>query len=157
MTTMITTSYLMCSMTTSSRTFYLMCSMNTSSSTSFFPSLMSSMSCKWKKPREMRQKKKKKIGGGRCPPGKCTVFGGGKYPNLRVAKVRIFGVVDILLANETQSLSHVYGKIWPHFQTQNKNLLSRQGFFFNWICLEMVALAGRNSFFTFVLKIGRNR
>ena len=57
MTTMTTTSYLMCSMTSSSSTSYLMCSMTTSSSTSSFPSLMSSMSCKSKKPRKVRQKK----------------------------------------------------------------------------------------------------
>ena len=93
----------MCSMTTSSRTFYLMCSMTTSSSTSSFPSLMSSMSCKSKKPRKVRQKKKKKIGGGSCPPGKCLVFGGGKCPNLGVVNVRILGEVNVLLANDSQS------------------------------------------------------
>ena len=52
MTSSSSTSYLMCSMTTLSRTLYLMCSMTTSSSTSSFPSLMSSMSCKSKKPRK---------------------------------------------------------------------------------------------------------
>ena len=44
-----------------------------------------------KKPRKVRQKKKKKIGVGSCPPGKCTVFGGGKCPNLGVINVRIWG------------------------------------------------------------------
>ena len=99
MTSSSSTSYLMCSMTTLSRTLYLMCSMTTSSSTSSFPSLMSSMSCKSKKPRKVRQKKKKKIGGGSCPPGKCLVFGGGKCPNLGVVNVRILGVVNVRLAN----------------------------------------------------------
>ena len=47
----------------------------------------------------MRQKKKKKIGGGSCPPGKYTVFGGGKCPNLGVVNVRILGVVNVRLAN----------------------------------------------------------
>ena len=78
MTTMTTTSYLMCFMTTSSTTLYLMRSMTTSSSTFSFPSLMSSMSCKSKKPIIVRQKKEHKWGGGSCPPGKCTDFGGGK-------------------------------------------------------------------------------
>ena len=75
----------MCSMTSSSSTFYLMCSMTTSSSTSSFPSLMSPMSCKLKKPRKVRQKK---IGCGSCPPGKCFFWGwemsefwGGKCPS----------------------------------------------------------------------------
>merc|ERR1712240_401692 len=36
---------------------------DTSSSTSSFPSLMSSMSCKSKKPRKVHQKNKKEIGG----------------------------------------------------------------------------------------------
>ena len=35
---------------------------------------------------------------------KCTVFGGGKCPNLRVVNVRILGVVNVLLANDSQSL-----------------------------------------------------
>ena len=52
----------------------------------------------------MRQKKKKKIGGGSCPPGKCMVFGGGKCPNLGVVNVRILGVVNFLLANDSQSV-----------------------------------------------------
>ena len=99
MTSSSSTSYLMCSMTTLSRTLYLMCSMTTSSSTSSFPSLMSSMSCKSKKPRKVRQKKKKKIGGGSCPPGKCFFLGGGKCPNLGVGNVRILGVVNVRLAN----------------------------------------------------------
>ena len=51
----------------------------------------------------MRQKKKKKIGGGSCPPGKCLVFGDGKCPNLGVVNVRILGVVNVLLANDSQS------------------------------------------------------
>ena len=83
MTTMTTTSYLMRSMTTSSSTFYLICFMTTSSSTSSFPSLMSSMRCKSKKPRKVHQKKNKKNWGGSCPPGKCTVFG--------VVNIRIWG------------------------------------------------------------------
>ena len=49
--------------------------------------------------------KKKKIGGGSSPPGKCTVFGGGKCPNLGVVNVRILGVVNVLLANDSQSFS----------------------------------------------------
>ena len=53
----------------------------------------------------MRQKKKKKIGGGSCPPGKCLVFGGGKCPNLGVVNVRILGVVNVLLANDSQSFA----------------------------------------------------
>ena len=104
MTTMITTSYLMCSMTTSSRTFYLMCSMTTSSSTSSFPSLMSSMSCKSKKPRKMRQKKKTRNWGWQLSSWQMFFFGGGKCPNLGVVNVRILGVVNVLLANDSQSL-----------------------------------------------------
>ena len=46
----------------------------------------------------MRQKKEKN-GGGSCPPGKCTVFGGGKCPNLGVVNDRILGVVNVRLAN----------------------------------------------------------
>ena len=38
---------------------------------SSFPSLMSSMSCNSKKTRKVCHKKKKKIGGGSCPPGSC--------------------------------------------------------------------------------------
>ena len=60
MTSSSSTSYLMCSMTTLSRTLYLMCSMATSSSTSSFPSLMSSMSCKSKKPKKSAPKKEEK-------------------------------------------------------------------------------------------------
>ena len=55
---------------------------------------MSSMSYKSKKPRKISQKRKK-IGGGSCPPGKCTVLGGGKCPNLGVVNVRILGVVNV--------------------------------------------------------------
>ena len=36
-----------------------------------------------KKPRKVRQKKKKKLGFGSCPPGKCTVWG--------LVNVRIWG------------------------------------------------------------------
>ena len=54
----------------------------------------------------MRQKKKKKIGGGSCPPGKCFFLGGGKCPNLGVVNVRILGVVNVLLANDSQSSKH---------------------------------------------------
>ena len=64
---------------------------------------MSSMSCKSKKPRKISQKKKEKIGGGSCPPGKCFFLGGGKCPNLGVVNVRILGVVNVLLANDSQS------------------------------------------------------
>ena len=49
----------------------------------YVPSLMSSMSCKSKKPRKISQKKKEKIGGGSCPPGKCFFLG--------VGNVRIWG------------------------------------------------------------------
>ena len=77
-----------------------MCSMTTLSSTCSFPSLMSSMSCKSKSPRKVRQKKRGKIGGGSCPPGKCTVFGGGKCQNLGVVNVRNLGVVNVRLAND---------------------------------------------------------
>ena len=47
------------------------------------------------KSQEKCARKRKKRGVGSCPPGKCTVFGGGKCPNL--------GVVIVLLANDTQS------------------------------------------------------
>ena len=56
---------------------FIIYSMTTSSSTSSFPSLMSSISCKSKKPRNVRQKKEEKIGGGSCPPGKCFFLGVG--------------------------------------------------------------------------------
>ena len=39
-------------------------------------------------------------------PGKCTVFGGGKCPNLGMVNVRILGVVNVLLANDSQSPHH---------------------------------------------------
>ena len=55
------------------------------------------------KPRKCAEKRRKKIGGGSCPPGKCLVFGGGKCPNLGVVNVRILGVVNVFLANDTQS------------------------------------------------------
>ena len=103
MTSSSSTSYLMCSMTTLSRTLYLMCSMTTSSSTSSFPSLMSSMSCKSKKPRKVRQKKKKKNWGWQLSSWQMFFFGGGKCPNLGVVNVRILGVVNVLLANDSQS------------------------------------------------------
>ena len=99
MTSSSSTSYLMCSMTTLSRTLYLMCSMTTSSSTSSFPSLMSSMSCKSKKPRKVRQKKKKKNWGWQLSSWQMFFFGGGKCPNLGVVNVRILGVVNVRLAN----------------------------------------------------------
>ena len=38
-------------------------------------------------------------GGGSCPPGKCTFFGGGQCLNLGVVNVRILGVVNVRLAN----------------------------------------------------------
>ena len=98
MTSSSSTSYLMCSMTTLSRTLYLMCSMTTSSSTSSFPSLMSSMSCKSKKPRKVRQKKKKKWGW-QLSSWQMFFFGGGKCLNLGVVNVRILGVVNVRLAN----------------------------------------------------------
>ena len=75
--------------------------MTTSSSTSSFPSLLSSLSCKSKKPRKVSQKK---IGGGSCPPGKCTV-----------ANVRILGVVNVRLANDLTTLVRVY--LILNFQT----------------------------------------
>ena len=52
-------------------------------------------------------KKEKKIGGGSCPPGKCFFWGGGKCPNLGVVNVRILGVVNVLLANDSQSILSV--------------------------------------------------
>ena len=72
--------------------------LTTSSSTSSFPSSLSS--CKSKKPRKVRQKKKENMGGGNCPPGKCTFFGDGKYPNLGVANVRYMGMANVRLAND---------------------------------------------------------
>ena len=41
--------------------------------------------------------------GGGCPPGKLFFLGGGKCPNLGVVNVRILGVVNVLLANDSQS------------------------------------------------------
>ena len=66
---------------------------------------------KVKKPRKVRQKKKKN-GVGNCRPGKYMVFGGGKCPNLGVANVRILGVANVVLANDTQSsgVIKVYSK-----------------------------------------------
>ena len=99
----------MCSMTTLSRTLYLMCSMTTSSSTSSFPSLMSSMSCKSKKPKkcakkEKKEKKeKKKNWGWQLSSWQKFFLGGWKCPNLGVVNVRILGVVNVLLANDSQS------------------------------------------------------
>merc|ERR1711952_482685 len=57
------------------------------------------MSFKWKKPRKVRQKKRKKIGGGSCPPGKCFFWG--------VGNVRILGVVNVRLANNLTPLLQV--------------------------------------------------
>ena len=118
MTTMTTTSYLMCSMTSSSYTFYLLCFMTTPSSTSSFSSLMSSMSCKSKKPRKVRQKKKKNWGW-QLSSWQMFFFGGGKCPNLGVVNVRILGVVNVLLANDSQSTNMRYGSILQD-QTQTK-------------------------------------
>ena len=84
MTSSSSTSYLMCSMTTLSRTLYLMCSMTTSSSASSFPSLMSSISCKSKKPKKVHQKKNKKMG----------------VAVVLLANVRFLGLVKVRLANE---------------------------------------------------------
>merc|ERR1711963_81047 len=86
-------------------TYYLMCSMNTSSSTSSFPSLMSSMSCKSKKPKKCAKKKKekKKNWGWQLSSWQMFFLGGGKCPNLGVVNVRILGVVNVLLANDSQS------------------------------------------------------
>ena len=53
-----------------------------------------------RKNQEKCARKRKKIGGGSCPPGKCTVFGGGKCPKLGVVNVRILGVVNVRLAND---------------------------------------------------------
>ena len=39
-------------------------------------------------------------GGGNCPPGKCTVLGGGKSLILGVVNVWILGVVNVCLAND---------------------------------------------------------
>ena len=58
-----------------------------------------------RKSQEKCAKKRKKIGGGSCPPGKCFFLGGGKCPNLGVVNVRILGVVNVLLANDSQSYS----------------------------------------------------
>ena len=58
------------------------------------------------------KKRRKKIGGGSCPPGKCLVFGGGKCPNLGVVNVRILGVVNVRLANNlTPFMSVVVGDV----------------------------------------------
>ena len=50
----------------------------------------------------MRQKKKKKLGVAVVLLAN-VFFGGGKCPNLGVVNVRILGVVNVLLANDSQS------------------------------------------------------
>ena len=80
------------------------CAFRFFSSTSF-PSLMSSMSCKSKKPRKVRQKKKKNWGW-QLSSWQMFFLGGGKCPNLGVVNVRILGVVNVLLANDSQSKLH---------------------------------------------------
>jgi len=57
------------------------------------------MSCKSKKPRKVRQKKKKKNWGWQLSSWQMFFFGGGKCPNLGVVNVRILGVVNVRLAN----------------------------------------------------------
>ena len=84
---------------TDTTTSYLMCSMTTTSSTSSFQSLMSSMSCKSKKPGKVRQKK----WGWQLSSWQMFFFGGGKCPNFGMVNVRILGVVNVLLANDSQS------------------------------------------------------
>merc|ERR1711884_993518 len=61
------------------------------------------MSCKSKKPRKISQKKKKKNWGWQMSSWQMFFFGGGKCPNLGVENVRILGVVNVLLANDSQS------------------------------------------------------
>merc|ERR1712020_172420 len=97
----------MCSMTSSSSTSYLMGSMTTSSSTSSFPSLMSSMSCR--KSQEKCAKKRKTNWGWQLSSWQMFFLGGGKCPNLGVVNVRILGVVNVLLANDSQSAVDVFG------------------------------------------------
>ena len=65
------------------------------------------------------KKRRKKIGGGSCPPGKCFFLGGGKCPNLGVVNVRILGVVNVRLANNLtpffwrkSSNIVVFGQFW---------------------------------------------
>ena len=55
----------------------------------------------------MRQKKKKKFGGGSYPPGKCFFLGVGNVRILGVVNVRILGVVNVLQANDSQSFREV--------------------------------------------------
>ena len=66
------------------------------------------------KSQEKCARKRKKIGGGSCPPGKCTVFGVGKCPNLGGVNVQILGVVNVLLANDSQSFLHE-NTFLPHY------------------------------------------
>ena len=55
----------------------------------------------------MRQKKKKKSWGWQLSSWQMFFLGGGKCPNLGVVNVRILGVVNVLLANDSQSPSRV--------------------------------------------------
>ena len=59
---------------------------------------MSSMSCKSKKPRKVRQKRRKKMGVAVVLLAN-VFFGGGKCPNFGVVNVGILGVVNVRLAN----------------------------------------------------------
>merc|ERR1712012_445042 len=87
--------------------------MTTSSSTSSFPSLLSSMSCKSKKPRKVRQKTEKKNWGWQLFSWQMFFFGGGNCLNSGVVNVRILGVVNVRLANNLTPLElPVESEIW---------------------------------------------
>ena len=58
----------------------------------------------------MRQKKKKKLGVAVVLLANVFFGGGGKCPNLGVVNVRILGVVNVLLANDSQSEKHEGGR-----------------------------------------------
>ena len=73
-----------------------------------------------RKKREKCARKRKKIGGGSCPPGKYMVFGGVKCPHLGSANVRILGVINVFLENETQSfLLLPTANYWPNSRIQS--------------------------------------
>ena len=50
-------------------------------------------------------------------PWQMFFFGGGKCPNLGVVNVRILGVVNVLLANDSQSSDHLYEGSFCKVQT----------------------------------------
>ena len=62
----------------------------------------------------MRQKKEEKNWGWQLSSWQMFFFGGGKCPNLGVVNVRILGVVNVLLANDSQSQNCQIFFIWSH-------------------------------------------